>query len=300
MNNVLVLLATYNGESWLTEQLSTLLGQEGVCVTINASDDFSSDLTPAILQQYPQIRLLEFCDSSGGAGQNFLRLISASDFSGFDFIAFSDQDDLWNLDKLRRAIEKLTQEGGEAYSSSVTAFWPDGKERVLTQCPSQTDIDFLFEGAGQGCTFVLRRTFAESIQEFVRTNRADLTSIHYHDWLIYALARVQREKWVFDAAPSMRYRQHSGNDTGARGALRGITRRLGLIRRGWYAKQVSLMVELVSKADRDLLPSDFVNAWRLPRGLRRRVILSWILIRRGRRRLSDRLVLFGSSLLGWI
>ena len=97
-----------------------------------------------------------------------------------------------------------------------------------------TASDFLFEGAGQGCTFVLTADLYERVRRFLLTGGEVTHGIHYHDWLVYALARSWGLHWCFDAQPSLRFRQHAGNDTGARGTLQGVARRLSRIRHGWY------------------------------------------------------------------
>src|SRR5690606_13480538 len=97
MSKVLVLLATYNGATWLPAQLESLYAQSGVDISIYAADDLSNDGTRELLLN-SGISLADFKTNSGGAGQNFLRLIAHADLSCTDFIAFSDQDDVWHQD----------------------------------------------------------------------------------------------------------------------------------------------------------------------------------------------------------
>ncbi|CAA0118115.1 glycosyltransferase [Zhongshania aliphaticivorans] len=305
MNDILVLLATYNGRPWLEEQVNSVLAQQGVTLRLLIGDDCSTDgsiIDLKAMVKDDRVQIKKFDSSSGGAGQNFIRILSYADLDLFDYVAFSDQDDYWSPDKLSRAIGRLKSLNGDGYSSAVTAFWPDGKEQLLSQSMSETDIDFLFEGAGQGCTFVLRGDFAREIQFFIREHSAGLAGIHYHDWLVYALSRVMGKKWLFDPTPTMRYRQHSGNDTGARAALVGIRKRMNLIRNGWYADQVQQVIAVVSvlKESKKVFPEDFLLVWNLPDGIFRRFHLAMILLKRGRRRRTDRVVLAISSILGWL
>jgi rhamnosyltransferase len=303
VNKVLVLLAAYNGKPWLASQLRSVLDQQGVDLRVLIGDDRSTDgcLDALDINLHDErVQILSFDESSGGAGQNFLRILAQVDLAGFDYVAFSDQDDLWHKNKLERGIDMVQSQNADGYSSSVTAFWPDGREQVLSQSPNATDLDFLFEGAGQGCTFVLRGDFAREVQEFVCGNHKLLNGIHYHDWLVYAVSRAMGKRWVFDPEPSMHYRQHGGNDTGARGVFAGVQKRLGLIRNGWYAKQVRQMIAVVSALNAYALPSDFSAAWNRAPGIVRRLQLAALLLARGRRRALDRTVLAVSSLLGWI
>lgn len=305
MNSILILLAAHNGKSWLAEQVDSILGQQSVELSLLIGDDCSTDGAVEDIQRRSpdsRLRTLRFDTPSGGAGQSFLRLLSHADFLDFDFVAFSDQDDVWNPDKLLRAITALTTNQATGYSSAVLAVWPNGRERVLIQNPDQTDLDFLFEGAGQGCSFVLRADFVREVQKFVRENNRILSNIHYHDWFVYAASRAWNKRWVFDPIPSMHYRQHGGNDTGARHALAGVLKRVELIRSGWYARQVQTMINAASAIcePSGIIPIDFRDAWDRPHGSIRRCKLAHILARRGRRRASDRAILAISALLGWI
>lgn len=305
MNEVLILLAAYNGNPWLIGQVRSILAQKDVSFCLSIGDDCSVDGSINELEieiSDERVYVTRFSVSSGGAGQNFLRILSCADMDSFEYIAFSDQDDYWRPEKLSRAISNLNAFDADGYSSAVTAFWPDGKEKLLVQSANLTDLDFLFEGAGQGCTFVLRRDFAKQIQQFVRSNAALLSNIHYHDWLIYASSRVLGKQWVFDPEPTMRYRQHDGNDTGARGVLGGMRKRLILIKSGWYANQVRQIMAAVSVLDSrgNAIPEDFLGIWNRPRGISRRFLLAILLLKRGRRRTFDRIVLAASSLLGWL
>lgn len=302
---VLVLLAACNGAPWIREQIDSVLGQEQVDVLLAIRDDGSTDRTLAELERFarnPRIRLLPSQAPTGSAAGNFLSLIRDHPAEGADFVAFCDQDDLWDRDKLFKACRTLTAATTAAgYSSATVAAWADGRRRVLRPRAKQTSSDFLFEGAGQGCTFVLTAQFFERVRQFVTQHRDLTRELHYHDWAVYALARVWGLGWVFDRAPSMRYRQHAANDTGARGTFDGIARRLALIRGGWYRKQLFAIAELCAAA----APThSLVAAWRRalvqPDGWRRRWQTTRLCVRGGRRRRRDNLVLTLSALVGWI
>ena len=128
-----VLLAAYNGESYVEQQISSILHQTIKPLKISINVDHSSDNTLKILhkiaQEHPEIEVLNSNKSFGSAAANFIHLISSVDLSNFDYIALADQDDLWNEDKLEKAIQKLEQ-GYDGYSSNVEAFWIDGKIRI--------------------------------------------------------------------------------------------------------------------------------------------------------------------------
>lgn len=302
---VLVLLATYNGELWLEEQLQSILSQQDVDVQVLVGDDVSKDGTVRLLENKfegrASIKLAGWTTSSGSAGANFRRLYLAADVTDFDFVALADQDDIWLAQKLSSAVDRLKQSAAVAYSSAVEAFWPDGQTKILSQNNTIRAADFLFEGAGQGCTFLIDAETFKKIQSFCKQHPTAVEALHYHDWLIYILVRAWEMDWYFDAQFGMLYRQHGGNEIGSRGGYSAIRKRLRLIRNGWYLKQVdaaSLIYSLAGGKDRDALRlmallSD--NA-----ASNRRLRLSYLLLKGGRRRLVDRLVLIISSMFGWL
>ena len=108
---VLILLATYNGMLWLEEQLESITKQTGVRVKILISDDHSDDGSLDSILEFIEsnsnAEMITSEKSSGSAGQNFFRLIRNCDYQNFDYIAFSDQDDVWLADKLVSGIECL-------------------------------------------------------------------------------------------------------------------------------------------------------------------------------------------------
>lgn len=302
--NVLVLLASYNGAKWINDQLTSILAQKCVHVRVVIRDDGSSDTTLKEIARFAADERIQVAPSSaptGSAAQNFFCLLAEFPADGFDFVAFSDQDDIWYEDKLSRACRMLLETGAAGYSSATLARWESGRERLIAQSQHRTDCDFLFEGAGQGCTFVLSAEFYEWARRFILERRDITRKVHFHDWTIYALARSQGLPWAFDPAPTVMYRQHSGNDTGARGSFTTILRRLGLIRNGWYRQQLEQICLLCSAA----APDDFrIAAWRSAllqeQGYPRTAHLTCFSLRRGRRKVLDRLVVAFACLVGWI
>lgn len=305
MPRVLVLLATYNGAHWLVEQVESILAQRDVEVRIVIGDDLSKDSTRSLIQEKwgedARVRLHPWDQSSGSAGGNFRRLYRFADASGFDFVALADQDDIWSADKLASATSALHKSGASGYSCSVTSFWPDGRERIMAQRPVINSGDFLFEGAGQGCTFVVSATLFDRVRAFCIAHPDAVDALHYHDWLIYLLSRAWHLHWCFDAAPHMRYRQHDGNEIGSRGGMSAITRRLDLIRSGWYRRQVFAAAEIhvLANAEANVV-SRMIGTLRAQDSLARRVKVAWFCLRNGRRRFSDRAVLVFSATVGWL
>ncbi|WP_419673838.1 glycosyltransferase [Aliarcobacter butzleri] len=249
MKKISVLLASYNGVKYIKEQIDSILNQKEVDVTIFISDDLSTDGTLEYLQEiYKDFKNIVYLTSGskfGGAAKNFFRLIKDVDFSNFDYISLADQDDIWYEDKVIGAIEMIEEKHLDAYSSNVLAFWEDGKEMIINKSNSQTKYDYLFEAAGPGCTYVLKKDLAIFLQKFICENWEDVNKIELHDWFIYAFARENNYKWHIDENLSMRYRQHTSNQVGANDGLKAKIKRLKKVFSSWYREEIIKIIKVL-------------------------------------------------------
>jgi rhamnosyltransferase len=212
-------------------------------------------------------------------------LIRDVDFDAYDFVAFADQDDVWHTDKLQRATHVIRTRQVDAYSSNVTAFWPDGKTHLLDKAQPQVEWDFLFEAAGPGCTYVMSKSLADSLKASMLTSWQLLQDVSLHDWYFYAFARSHSYCWYIDPEPSMDYRQHERNQVGANKGLSPLIARYKTIHNGWWFNQVQLIAHLVGQRT-----DPFVQTWL---ELRRRQLMTlsfsaW----RCRRRVRDKVFFF--------
>jgi len=254
---VAVCLAAYNGMAWIEEQVASILAQEHVAIRLVAAVDCSIDGTEQWLQSLAgrddRVGVLPAGAVPRGAAQNFFRLLREGDFTGCDYVALADQDDIWFPRKLARAVSRLQAEQAEGYSGDVLAFWPNGRERLIRKAQPQKAWDHLFESPGPGCTFVLTLELVAALRERLAGPHA-VEHIALHDWLIYAFARNRGHRWIIDHQVGMRYRQHASNVFGANRGLAAFGRRLRLTMQGWHLQQSRLIAGAV-QADRH----DFVR-----------------------------------------
>ena len=107
---VSIVMCTYNGAAFLKEQLETIVNQTYPIHEIIIQDDDSTDGTWDILQtyaqQYPSIKLFHN-EIRKGVNHNFLSAIRLAARRGGQFIAISDQDDIWELNKIERQIKEI-------------------------------------------------------------------------------------------------------------------------------------------------------------------------------------------------
>jgi len=244
---VAVLLASLNGEHYIKEQVTSILAQEGVEPYLIISDDGSTDSTLRCIAEVApflgdRLSILHGCRpnelSIRCSAYNFYHLIHSVELpSDLQWVAFSDQDDIWYSNHLVRAIGLIEQRNAAGYSSSVMAFWPNGKKRLIKKSGQISRYNHLFESPGPGCSFVLPRASFDNLQSHLRINLPLASRINFHDWAIFAYIRSIGGYWVIDPAPSLLYRQHDTNVIGIQMTPRSIRKRFGLLFGCWYRDQ---------------------------------------------------------------
>jgi rhamnosyltransferase len=263
-----VLLAAFNGEKYIADQVDSILSQSSVNAEIYIRVDPSADQTQEVISSMmasnPKVRLVvDDPTAPAGAAQNFYRLILSAELGPHvEFVAFSDQDDVWYPDKLLRGISTLDRAPAEAYSSNVDV-WSDemGTRSRLHKAHPQKKWDHLFSSAGPGCTYILRRRTFDAFREWLSDHQQDVMLVDYHDWLIYAWARENGRSWIIDPNATMSYRQHGANQLGVNRGMAAARRRVSQIRSGWYLDQVRLVSRLVT--DEDTPPVQQLIRWTL-------------------------------------
>ncbi|MEK5777350.1 glycosyltransferase, partial [Acinetobacter nosocomialis] len=97
-NMISVCLATYNGEKYIVEQLTSILSQLSPTDEVIISDDHSTDETLLLIKSLNDPRIKIITNELGkGYTKNFENAINHS--SG-DYIFLSDQDDVWVENKV--------------------------------------------------------------------------------------------------------------------------------------------------------------------------------------------------------
>lgn len=231
--SVLVMMATYNGEKYVAEQIDSILAQEGVNFTLLISDDGSSDGTPQICARYAQNTpnvhfFVNKCNK--GLARNFMDMLYDSDVRSFDYFAFSDQDDYWLPNKLSKAIEAIATagEGPRLYYSDVCNVDEqlNGGSReynVFNSYANSLGLLLTINWAS-GCTMVFNSVFASVLQQYVPRDWPRI-----HDGWVHLVARALNAQ-VPDLEHAYIKRRISGqNQVGERGLNRLSVQRIKII-----------------------------------------------------------------------
>ena len=253
---VAIALASFNGSRYIRQQIESLLWQRDCRVTVYIRDDRSTDETlqqiASVAKDAPgQVVVVDPGGAaSGSAAQNFFLLILALRHEHFDYLALSDQDDIWEESKLARAIQQLETRQADGYSSNLIAFSTDGTPpSIIRKDHSASRFDYLFQTASAGCTYVLTAALFGTVVKQLERNvpNRDIA----HDILIYAIARSHGFEWVRDSAAHILYRQHGENVVGARAGLGGLLARWQLVRQGWYRQQTKELAGYLAGSDEE-------------------------------------------------
>ncbi len=291
---IVVLLATHNGERYLPEQLDSILGQNDVSVRVVALDDRSTDATPQLLAERAaaddRITVLPDDGTGGSSARNFYRLIDRVEPRDGELVAFSDQDDVWHADKLARHAALLAT-GHDGVSSSVTAFWPDGRTRLVRKDYPQREFDYVLESPGPGCTFLITPRLLALTRQTLRESE-DARAVEFHDSLIYAIARGRGWSWHIDGRPSVEYRQHTGNVMGSNHGASAALERLRLIREHWLRTHATHLAAAAAHVAPEPIGDQLrgIHDLLTSRGVRARVALARLTPRLRRRPRDQRII----------
>lgn len=254
-------MATYNGEKYIEDQLSSILSQSYTDWSLYIRDDGSTDSTCKILEsyasQYNNIHLIKD-DDRLGPKISFIRMLENVDSV---YYMFADQDDYWLVDKIRLFVEEIEKLKYEKKPVIVCSDLKVVDEKLNLICPSFWEFsgfkidefnNFTFHWFWNninGCSMMIN-------QEVKQIALPVPKEAFMHDsWIV--LSTLAHNGIVIPIQKStMLYRQHQCNSVGARhdNALHYITDFTGVITRTYnqyltlrYLRKISFISFLYKK-----------------------------------------------------
>lgn len=251
-----VLLATWQGARFLSEQLDSVLGQATLPFTILVGDDGSTDETPAILAEYDRaypgrFRFLPQAAKRLGPLANFTRLI---DVARADYIFFCDQDDIWLPGKMAATLEviwELEKKHGKAMPclvhTDLTVINERGRvlgasffEYAGIQPRLHSLMSLLTVNVATGCTSVINRALRD------RAVPVSPAALMHDHWMAQVAAAVGVIGYLDHS--TILYRQHNRNSLGAqRASVASLFYNLRETLVGW--RNLSVMDRYVAAAE---------------------------------------------------
>lgn len=212
MKKIAVLMSTYNGEEYLKEQIDSILAQE--CeykIDLIVRDDCSNDNTVSILKNYSK-KLKWYSDDNLGPGASFMKLLYEN--AGYDYYAFSDQDDFWIKEKVQKALETIRDVDDVAmYCSNAELcnemLQPIGRKAHRSMEYFNKERVFLGLSCAQGCTIMINNKFARLL---TLTNTP--SNIVMHDSFLTCLCFAVDGFFYADNESYIKYRAHRNNVCG--------------------------------------------------------------------------------------
>ncbi len=176
---VSIIMGTYNGEKYIREQLDSILAQTYPIKEIIIQDDGSTDGTIAICEEYatkhPNVH---FSRNEHNLGFNLNFKIAAMKATG-DYVAFSDQDDVWFAEKIAKQVAAI---GDHDICFSTHLRGADMDHTHLVN--PQYSLEALLFCGFAGHTMLLRR-------DFIQTDEYWIDGINY-DWSLAICAQLHR------------------------------------------------------------------------------------------------------------
>jgi len=230
-----ILMAAYNSEHFIGEQIESILNQTYKDWILIIRDDGSSDSTWEIAQkyalQYPnRIKLIKG-ENSGSAANNFFMLLNQANS---DYVMFCDNDDVWLPDKIRKTMDKMCEMERRLGKDKPILVHTDlsivdAHLNVIADSffsyqklnPSCNELNHLLvQNIVTGCTMMVNRSLVKKALPQPKYSVM-------HDWWLALVAAAFGEIGYVNEATIL-YRQHNSNVVGAKrsGSLKYAVKRL--------------------------------------------------------------------------
>lgn len=205
-----ILMATYNGENFLSTQIESIICQTFKDWHLFIQDDCSTDNTLSIIDEYvkrdSRITLIEN-NAKLGPGKNFLSLLQ---HSTAEYVAFCDQDDYWFENKLEILFQNIKNcdNSKPVLLVSDCLVWQYPSNTISKNynfAKPKTINDIFFMGGMQGCLTVFNRALKNILDR-----KYKYIWLHDHYLLLSAMTFG---KIYYIQQPLMLYRQHNSNTT---------------------------------------------------------------------------------------
>lgn len=219
-----ILMATYNGQRFVGEQIESIQGQTCADWRLLVSDDCSTDKTLDVVRRYAaadgRIQVVSQGVRHGGAKANFFSLM---DKSTAPYVMFCDQDDVWLPRKVEKTFEAMRKIEGSASADVPLLVFTDMKvvdgdlnviaesfDRFSSIDPSRNAFPHVVaQPIASGCTMMVNAAARD-----LALKAPDTSDVILHDqWLTLLASAFGRIAYVDE--PTSLYRQHGSNEIGA-------------------------------------------------------------------------------------
>lgn len=218
-----ILLATYNGEKYLNEQIDSIINQTYTNWKLLIRDDGSEDRTLEILKEYEKRdeRISILRDNKGNLGfvKNFEEMLKNS---SEEFIMFSDQDDYWLENKIEKYIGVLENLDVEKLKKPLlihsNSFVCDEKLNILKKNFVDSKVALQYGGNGYFFAYFVQGSTTLINRKLINLGLPFLRSVTLHDRYFHLLVEFFGNRIFIDES-LIKYRQHRNNEIGAKSSV---------------------------------------------------------------------------------
>lgn len=223
MAKIDILMATYNGARYINEQIESIFAQTEKNWRLVIRDDGSTDGTLDILknleEKYPD-HISLICDQKGNLGplSNFNELCAYADAP---YCSFSDQDDLWEQNKLQRALEEF-EKLEKKYSNNIPLMVFADRSIIDSKGNTVVPSYYKRQGLDAQAYSQLKNNLGLCIaagstmlinQALLKKSLPIPEEARMHDTWIELVVTALGEKSFFDEI-ALKYRRHDNNVSG--------------------------------------------------------------------------------------
>jgi len=223
-NRVAVILGYFDGQSFVGDQIGSIFSQTHSAFHLFLCDDqsktpFSFDHLDLDVEELSKLSV-GVRPENIGCTKNFLNAV-ANVGNEFEYFAFSDQDDVWHKNKLKKAIAELSKFPNDMPAlycartevTDAACKYTFGYSPLFNKPPSFANS--LVQNIGGGNTMVFNKAAKNLI-----INASLNAVVVAHDWWCYQIVTGAGGHVVYDSEPCLKYRQHAHNLVGANSSWR--------------------------------------------------------------------------------
>ena len=219
MEQIDILMATYNGGKYLREQIESILNQTYKNFRLIISDDCSKDGTREIIKEYENKdeRVISyFQEQNLGYVKNFEFLLTKVEN---EIYMLSDQDDVWNNTKVEHTYNKLKDSNAdlvftdlEVVNEKLETIYPSFNDfmllsRKIKKYINTYELQYLYNCV-TGCTLMSKKQFLDKILPIPTYSKYAI-----HDTWIGVIVSIYGKVAYLDEK-TIKYRQHGNNQVG--------------------------------------------------------------------------------------
>lgn len=220
MEKVDILMATYNGEKYIEEQIQSILNQTYKEFRLLISDDCSNDGTRVILNEFAKKDnriILFFQDENLGVVRNFEFLLEKVEN---EYFMFSDQDDFWYDNKIEQSLKKVKESDADLVYTDLEvvdsnlklinkSFWDLKSLRHKIEKYNNFEAIYL-NNFVTGCTILCKKSWISKVLPIPKNSKYIL-----HDYW-FSIIVSSNGKIEYIDKPLIKYRQHYNNSVGTK------------------------------------------------------------------------------------